>query len=64
MSFATYCRLRVPVWAPDRDVIRAARKKLKRSSLRREHREARHAFLRSMLAHHRDEQALCKTFAL
>ena len=64
MSFATYCRLGVPVWAPDRAVIRAARGKLLKTSLRREHRDARHDFYRTMLAHHHGEQDLCRRFAL
>lgn len=56
----TYCRLRVPVWASDREVIRAAHRKLKRSARRSfAARAARHEFLRAMLAHHHNERAFC-----
>jgi hypothetical protein len=57
--FGTYCRLHVHVWASDREVIRAAQRKLKRSvRYARKHREARHAFYRTMLDYHHQGQKL------
>lgn len=51
--YGTYCRLHLPVWATDREVIRAAHRKLKRSVRRaHKHREVRHSILRELLEHH------------
>ena len=48
--FGTYCRLGVPVWSTDREVIRAARRLLSvRARRGRALRAERHAFLRQML---------------
>lgn len=56
--YGTYCRLRVHVAATDREVIRAALRKLKPSARKgRAKREARHAFLREMLAYHHNARA-------
>ena len=62
--YGTYCRLNVPVWATAREVIRAARKKLAKTAFRREQREARHQFYRSMLTYHNDARELCREFRL
>lgn len=56
--YGTYCRLNLPVWATNREVVRAARRKLKRSVRRaHKHREARHAILRELLEHHAHARA-------
>lgn len=53
MYSSTYERLGLHVGASVRDVIRSARRKLpKRSRRGRQHREARHVYLRSMIYHH------------
>lgn len=62
--YGTYCRLGVHVSASYREVIRAARKKLKKSAFRREQREARHAFYRDMLRYHADAQGVVRDFRL
>jgi hypothetical protein len=57
--FGTYNRLNVHVGASDIDVVRAARRKLKKSVRRaRVHREGRHAFYRKMLAYHHEARDL------
>lgn len=57
--FGTYNRLGLPVWATERQVIRAARFKLtRRARWGRECRSERHKFLRQMLAHHVDARKL------
>jgi len=63
--YGTYCRLGVHVYATAREVIIAARRKLKRSARTgRKHRDARHAFYRAMLKEHRDARALVQAFRL
>lgn len=63
--FGTYCRLGVPVWSTDRQVIRAARQLLSATARRRlDLRAERHAFYRKMLDFHRGQQALCREFRL
>jgi hypothetical protein len=63
--FGTYCRLGLPVWSTDREVIAAALRKLKRSARKgRKHREGRHAFLRCMLNNHHAAQQLCREYRL
>ena len=48
--FGTYQRLRVPVSASAREVLRAAQRKLRKPvRYSRDHREARHQFYRAML---------------
>ena len=57
MMFAQYCRIESGaggVWATPREMIREARKMLRKSGKSREQREARHAWLREMLAMHHD----------
>lgn len=62
---STYLRLRLPVWASEREVIRAARRKLKPTCRRSRHyREARHAYLRDILNCHREAGALARAFRL
>lgn len=57
--FGTYCRLGLPVWASDLDVIRATRRKMKKSALRdATKRDARKSVYRAILAHHRDARDL------
>jgi len=57
--YGTYLRLDVTVWASDRAVIRAARRKLTRTAQRDPaKREARKRFYREMLAHHANTQRL------
>ena len=61
----TYLRLGVTVWASDRTVIRAARRKLTRSARRDPaKREARKRFYREMLEYQRKDQSLCVQFRL
>jgi hypothetical protein len=63
--FGTYCRLRVPVWSTDREVIRASRRLLSARARRgRELRAERHAFYRQMLEFHHGEQDLVREFRL
>ena len=63
--YATYLRLGVTVWASDRTVIRAARRKLARSARRDPaKREARKRFYRDMLEHHASAQRLAAEFRL
>jgi hypothetical protein len=63
--FATYQRLGVHIYASDREVIRAASRKLKRSvRFARKHRKARHAFYRQMLRYHLKARKLARAFAL
>jgi hypothetical protein len=63
--YGTYLRLDVTVWASDRAVIRAARRKLTRTAQRDPaKREARKRFYREMLAHHANAQRLVTEFRL
>jgi hypothetical protein len=63
--FGTYCRLGVPVWSTDREVIRAARQLLSaRTRCGRELRAERHAFYRQILEFHRCEQELVREYRL
>lgn len=56
--FSTYLRLRVPVWASARDVIRATYGRMRPDARFRAHRVARHAIIREMLGHHAAAQAV------
>jgi len=63
--FGTYCRLGVPVWSTDREVIRAAHRLLSTRARRgRALRAERHAFLRQMLQFHHCEQDLVREYRL
>lgn len=63
--FGTYCRLGVPVWSSDREVIRAARRLLAARARRgRDLRAERHAFYRQMLEFHHCGQALVREYRL
>jgi hypothetical protein len=63
--YGTYLRLGVTVWASDRAVIRAARRKLARSARRDPaKREARKRFYREMLKHHANARRLVAEFRL
>lgn len=63
--FGTYCRLRVHVSATPREVIAAAALKLTPAARQgRTHRDARHAFYRTMLEHHARAAALVVTWRL
>lgn len=63
--YGTYLRLDVTVWATDRAVIRAARRKLTRSARRDPaKRAARKRFYHDMLAHHANAQRLVAEFRL
>ncbi|MBK5959506.1 hypothetical protein CCR97_15015 [Rhodoplanes elegans] len=63
--YSTYLRLDIIVWASDRAVIRAARRKLARSAQRDPaKREARKRFYREMLEHHANAQRLIAEFRL
>ena len=54
-NHAQYLRLRVPVWATDREVIKAAHRMIRKGArYSREHRQARHRWLRGMILMHRD----------
>jgi hypothetical protein len=65
MYIGTYERLGVNVYASNRDVIRAASRKL-RPEIRfvRKHRRTRHAFYREMIACHRAALELVVRFRL
>ncbi|MBB5520191.1 hypothetical protein [Amphiplicatus metriothermophilus] len=63
--YGTYLRLGVAVWASDRSVIRAARRKLTRTvQPDPAKREARKRFYRDMLEHHASAQRLVAEFRL
>lgn len=63
--FSTYQRLGISVWSSDRDVLRAARKRIDKGVLRDPRfRHQRRHFYREMLAHHRRAQQLCIQFKL
>lgn len=57
--YGTYCRLNLPVWASNREVIHAASKKLKKRSRHdRKRRDVRHKFYRNMLQYHANAREL------
>lgn len=56
--FSTYLRLKQPVWASARDVIRAIYGRMRPDARFRAHRAARHAIIREMLGHHAAAQAV------
>lgn len=57
--FGTYQRLRVPVSASNTEVIRKARRKLKKAYRNKAtYRAQRHMFYRSMLKYHAEAQTL------
>jgi hypothetical protein len=56
--FSTYLRLNLPVWASEREVIRATYGRLRPDARTRAHRAPRHAILRDMLAQHAAAQNL------
>lgn len=56
--FSTYLRLNVHAFASDVDVVRAARKRLKREAFKYEHRAFRREFYAQLLRHHADAQRL------
>ena len=64
MSYVgTYNRLNLHVGASNRDVVRAASKKLQRKvRFDRKHRKERHAFYRTMIKQHRDARKLFDHF--
>lgn len=63
--YGTYLRLEVTVWASDRAVIHAARRKLTRSArLDPAKRDARKRFYRAMLEHHANTQRLVAALRL
>jgi hypothetical protein len=63
--YGTYLRLDLTVWASDRAVIRAARRKLARPARRDpSQRDARKRFYREMLKHHANAQRLVAGFRL
>jgi hypothetical protein len=63
--YGTYLRLDITVWASDRAVSRAARRKLTRSARRDPaKREARRRFYSEMLQHHANAQRLVAEFRL
>ncbi|MBB5754696.1 hypothetical protein [Prosthecomicrobium pneumaticum] len=63
--YGAYLRLDVTVWASNRTVIRAARRKLAQSARRDpSKRDARKRFYREMLEHHANAQRLVVQFRL
>jgi hypothetical protein len=65
MYVGTYERLGVTVFASDREVIKAASRKLRpEARFGHKRRKARHAFYREMLACHRAAQELVIRFRL
>lgn len=63
--YGTYQRLNVSVYASNREVIRAASRKLKPSARHsREYREGRHLFYRNMIEYHAKALALVKEWRL
>jgi hypothetical protein len=63
--FGTYCRLGVPVWSTDLEVIRASRQLLSARAKRgRELRAERHAFYQQILEFHHCEQEVVREYRL
>lgn len=63
--FGTYQRLHVSVHATNREVIKAASKKLKPAArTSREYREGRHLFYRNMLEYHAQALAVVEEWSL
>lgn len=62
--FGTYNRLNVPVWASNREVIKAFRSRLITSALTAPYRDARHKLIRQILAIHSAQQQLCATLKI
>lgn len=56
--FGTYCRLNIHTSASARELIHAAYGKLSPEGRTNQRRAERHQFLRAMLSHHRNAQAL------
>jgi hypothetical protein len=56
--FSTYLRLRVPVWASTREVIRATYGRMRPDARAHTHRDARREIILNMLEHHAYAQAL------
>lgn len=56
--YSTYTRLRVPVWASARDVIRALYGRMRPDARAHTHRAARHSIIREMLGYHAQAQNL------
>lgn len=56
--FSTYLRLRLPVWASSREVIRALYGRMRPDARTHAHRAARHSIIREMLGHHAQAQNL------
>ena len=50
--FSTYLRLKLPVWASSREVIRALYGRMRPDARQHGHKVARHAIIREMLGHH------------
>ena len=54
IPFSVYCRIETAaggVYASPRALVRATRARFRPEALTREHREARHAYIRSVLRH-------------
>ena len=65
MHIGAYERLGLTVFASNRELIKAASRKLKpEARFHRKHRKARHAFYREMLARHRAALELVIRFRL
>lgn len=65
MTFGIYCRLGVPIWASDRQVIRAARGRIARAARRDSGlRAERRIFYAAMLRFHHGEQDTARQFRL
>ena len=65
MHTLVYHRLGLPVWATDREVLKALRRKLKPSARRgRKSRKNRHALMRGVLKVHHNARNLCREFRL
>lgn len=67
LPFSVYCRIETAaggVAASPRALIRATRARFRPEALTREHREARHAYLRSVLRHNQRARDLVNHFRL
>ena len=63
MIYAQYCRLHVHVAASARTVVRAAHRLIAEPNRRNAgKRDARHQWLRAILAEHNEARALCRKF--
>ena len=63
-TYGQYERLHVHVAEPDLAVVRKSRRMLSKKGKSREQRDARHAWIRQLIAHHHEWQATCRRYRM